>query len=132
MSDSLSTIPGVSVVEHPLIRVKLTQLRDATTTSREFRSRLTELATLLNTLKTLRVDGVANEDLQRDLSAAEADLILRIQSFTGDVTLALVTLQNAFFIHSSEYPLFFTLSAHEFNRLMQIDIHLISGEESTR
>jgi uracil phosphoribosyltransferase len=43
-----SSIPtGVTVVEHPLVRVKLTQLRDAQTTSREFRSRLSELATLL-------------------------------------------------------------------------------------
>jgi Domain of unknown function (DUF4340) len=91
-----------------------------------------ELETLLTSLKTLTVDGVANEDLQRDLSAVEADLILRIQSLTGDVTLALVTLQDEFFIHSSEYPLFFTLSAPEFNRLINIDMRLISGEESTQ
>ena len=39
--------PGVTVVEHPLIRVKLTRLRDETTMPDEFRSRLAELATLL-------------------------------------------------------------------------------------
>ena len=42
-----STPSGVTVVDHPLVRVKLTQLRDAQTTSRDFRSRLSELATLL-------------------------------------------------------------------------------------
>jgi uracil phosphoribosyltransferase len=39
--------PGVTVVEHPLVRVKLTRLRDAQTKPEEFRARLSELATLL-------------------------------------------------------------------------------------
>jgi uracil phosphoribosyltransferase len=39
--------PGVTVVEHPLVRVKLTRLRDETTAPEEFRARLAELATLL-------------------------------------------------------------------------------------
>lgn len=39
--------PGVTVVDHPLVQVKLTQLRDARTSSREFRSRLRELSTLM-------------------------------------------------------------------------------------
>jgi uracil phosphoribosyltransferase len=38
---------GVTVVEHPLIRVKLTRLRDESTMPEEFRARLAELATLL-------------------------------------------------------------------------------------
>jgi uracil phosphoribosyltransferase len=38
---------GVTIVEHPLIRVKLTRLRDETTMPEEFRARLAELATLL-------------------------------------------------------------------------------------
>jgi uracil phosphoribosyltransferase len=38
---------GVTVVEHPLIRVKLTRLRDEGTMPEEFRARLAELATLL-------------------------------------------------------------------------------------
>lgn len=37
----------VTVVEHPLLRVKLTRLRDAGTSSEEFRARLAEVATLL-------------------------------------------------------------------------------------
>lgn len=39
--------PGVTVVTHPLVQVKLTQLRDATTASDDFRARVTELAMLL-------------------------------------------------------------------------------------
>ncbi|MCE9610611.1 MAG: uracil phosphoribosyltransferase [Chthoniobacter sp.] len=38
---------GVTVIDHPLVQVKLTQLRDAQTGSREFRARLNELSTLL-------------------------------------------------------------------------------------
>ncbi len=39
--------PGVTVIEHPLLHVKLTRLRDERTSSEEFRARLGELATLL-------------------------------------------------------------------------------------
>ena len=38
---------GVTVIDHPLVQVKLTQLRDAQTGSCEFRARLNELATLM-------------------------------------------------------------------------------------
>jgi uracil phosphoribosyltransferase len=38
---------GVTIIEHPLIRVKLTRLRDAGTGSEEFRARLNELAMLM-------------------------------------------------------------------------------------
>ena len=44
----ISNLPaGVTVVDHPLVQVKLTQLRDGRTGSREFRARLTELSTLM-------------------------------------------------------------------------------------
>jgi uracil phosphoribosyltransferase len=39
--------PGVTVIDHPLVQVKLTQLRDVHTGSSEFRARLNELATLV-------------------------------------------------------------------------------------
>ena len=45
MSESL--LPGVTLVQHPLVQIKLTQLRDAKTDSRDFRSRLNELSTLM-------------------------------------------------------------------------------------
>jgi uracil phosphoribosyltransferase len=38
---------GVTVIDHPLVRVKLTQLRDVHTGSEDFRARLNELATLM-------------------------------------------------------------------------------------
>ena len=38
---------GVTVIDHPLVQVKLTQLRDVDTGSREFRARLDELSTLM-------------------------------------------------------------------------------------
>jgi uracil phosphoribosyltransferase len=38
---------GVTVVDHPLVQIKLTQMRDVRTNSREFRSRLNELSTLM-------------------------------------------------------------------------------------
>ena len=38
---------GVTVIDHPLVQVKLTQLRDVGTGSREFRARLNELSTLM-------------------------------------------------------------------------------------
>jgi uracil phosphoribosyltransferase len=42
-----SPLPGVIIIDHPLVRVKLTQLRDAQTGSVDFRARLNELATLM-------------------------------------------------------------------------------------
>jgi len=38
---------GVTVIDHPLVRVKLTIVRDRTTSSEEFRRELRELATLM-------------------------------------------------------------------------------------
>jgi uracil phosphoribosyltransferase len=38
---------GVTLIEHPLVQVKLTQLRDVRTGSGEFRARLNELSTLI-------------------------------------------------------------------------------------
>ena len=87
-----------------------------------------ELNSLLSALKNLEIDGVANEDLQRDLAAAEADLVLNIESLAGNVTLELITHDGKHYIHSSEFPLFFTCSAHDFNQLTGIDARLVSGE----
>jgi hypothetical protein len=89
-----------------------------------------ELESLLNALKTVQIDGVATGDTQRDLAAVEADLILDIQSLGGEITLEFRSLNDAHYIHSSEYPLFFKLSAYDFDRLTGIDVGLISGEKS--
>lgn len=47
MPDLLSDLSGVCVIDHPLVRVKLTQLRDVLTDSEDFRARVGEIATLL-------------------------------------------------------------------------------------
>jgi len=87
-----------------------------------------ELQALLTALRTLQIDGVASSDRQRDLSEAEADLVLQVQSLAGETTLELFTLEQEHFVHSSEYALFFGLSAYDFDRLTGIDFRLISGE----
>jgi len=91
-----------------------------------------ELEALISALKTLQVDGVADEDLQRDLAETEADLALKVQSLAGEVQLELITLNDAHFIHSSEFALFFKLSALDYDRLMGIDAGRVSGESKAR
>lgn len=88
-----------------------------------------EIKALLAALRNLQVDGIADADLQRDLSVTEADLELNIQSLAGEVTLKLVTLDGEHFIHSSEFPLFFTSSAYDFDSLTGIDARRVSGED---
>ena len=87
-----------------------------------------ELEALISALRSLQVDGVAAQDLQRELSEAEADLVLRVDSLAGEVTLELFSVDDEYFIYSSEYPMFFKLSAYDYDRLTGIDFRLISGE----
>jgi Domain of unknown function (DUF4340) len=89
-----------------------------------------ELENLLSALKELQVNGIADEDLQRELAEVEDDLVLTIQSLAGEVTLEVITRNGEHFIHSSEFPLFFNLSAFDFDRLTGVDARLISGEDS--
>ena len=58
--------PGVTVVSHPLVQVKLTQMRDASTTSHEFRARVGELAELMV--------FEATRDLQTQLAVVQTPL----------------------------------------------------------
>ena len=89
-----------------------------------------ELEALLSALRSLQVDGVAAADVQRELSEAEADLILQVRSLTGTTTLELFTVAEEHFVSSSQYTLFFKLSAYDFDRLTGIDFRLISGESA--
>ncbi len=91
-----------------------------------------ELETLVAALRSLQVEGVADEELQRDLAEKEADLVLKVQSLAGETQLELVTLKGEHFIHSSEFPLFFKLSALDFDRLTGIDARRVSGEAGKR
>ena len=87
-----------------------------------------ELTTLLTTLKTLTVIGVADEDQARSLAETEADVIMGIESLAGEITLELIARDGQYFIYSSEYPLFFEIGELDFERIAGIDITLISGE----
>jgi hypothetical protein len=88
-----------------------------------------QLERLISALKSLQIDGIAGEELQHELSMVKADLVMKIQSPTGNVTLELISVTNEHFIYSSEYPIFFTLSAYDFDRLTGVDPRLISGEK---
>ena len=87
-----------------------------------------ELEALLSALRSLQIDGIADGDQQRDLAEAEAELLLEVESLGATVSLELFTLGEQHFIHSSEHPLFFTISAYDYQRLTGIDFRLISGE----
>jgi hypothetical protein len=88
-----------------------------------------ELVALLSTLRNLQIDGLASGDAHRDLADAEADMVFVVESLAGKVTLELFLLEGKHYIHSSEYPLFFTLSAYDYDRLASIDYRMISGED---
>lgn len=88
-----------------------------------------EMLALTTALRSLQVEGVAGEDAQRDLSQAQAELVLQVESLGGEITLELFRVGGKHFIHSSEYPLFFKLSAYDFDRLAGIDFRLISPGE---
>lgn len=87
-----------------------------------------ELMTLLTALKTLSVLGVADEDQARSLADSEADVIMEIESLAGAVTFELIARDGQYFLHSSEYPLFFEIGELDFMRIAGIDIALITGE----
>ena len=86
-----------------------------------------ELEALLDALGTLQVEGVPDGDDQRELAELEADLYLEITSLQGDMTLELFTLGGKHFVFSTRLPLFFKLSAYDYDRLTGIDFDLISG-----
>lgn len=87
-----------------------------------------ELKALITALRNLQVEGVAEYDMQRELSLAEATLELVIHSLAGETRLELFLQDKQHYIHSSEYSLFFKISAYYYDRLAGIDLGLISGE----
>ncbi len=89
-----------------------------------------EVDALANALRALQVEGVADEDIQRELASAEAEVELAVSSLAGEVTLELFSLQGEHYIHSSEYPFFFLLSAYDYDRLVGIDTRLLTGADN--
>jgi uracil phosphoribosyltransferase len=72
-----ATLPeGVTLVDHPVVQVKLTQLRDARTASGGFRARLNELATLL-AFEATRNLATRSEAIQTPLAPYEGRALVR-------------------------------------------------------
>jgi len=55
-----------------------------------------------------------------------------VRSLAGTTTLEFFTVQEKHFVSSSQYTLFFKLSAYDFDRLTSIDLRLVSGEATTQ
>lgn len=87
-----------------------------------------ELLALLSALRSVQAEGVASEKQALRLATEEATLVLEINSLAGKQNLELYRLDSDHYIRSSEYPVFFRLSAYDFDRLSSIDFLLISGE----
>ncbi|MAT92620.1 MAG: hypothetical protein CME59_08460 [Halioglobus sp.] len=91
-----------------------------------------ELELLLAALRNLQVKDLAAEDLQRELAAAEADLVLVVNSLGGEDTLELFTHGEQHYILSSRFPFFFALPGWDYDQLTAIDLGLISGQAPPR
>jgi hypothetical protein len=89
-----------------------------------------ELDALLSALRSLQVRGVAAQDVQRELSQAEADLLLNVTGLRGEVTLELFQFEGAHYIYSSRHDFLFRLSDYDYDRLTGIDFMLISGDRA--
>jgi uracil phosphoribosyltransferase len=73
---SALNLSGVTVVDHPLVRIKLTELRAAETTSAAFRLRLGELATLM-TFEVTRTLAVSPHRIRTPLADYEGSVLAR-------------------------------------------------------
>ena len=87
-----------------------------------------EVQALLSTLRALRVRGVADPAVATSLAGTEAELVLEIEALSGDMVLSLFQYDGAHFARSSEIPVFFRISAYDFDRITGIDFLLMSGQ----
>ena len=88
-----------------------------------------ELQALLDTLRNLRVSGIAKGKVRTAVMEREAELILDITSLAGNSQLALYKLGEDHFISSSKYPFLFRLSAYDYDKLTGIDSFILSGAQ---
>jgi hypothetical protein len=86
-----------------------------------------ELEALLLGLANLQVDGVADEDQRRQLSARQPAFSLATGDAEGERQLAFYTLEDKQFVRDTRYDLFFTLSAYDFDRLRTLDVDRLNG-----
>lgn len=73
---STTSYSGVTVIDHPLVRVKLTRLRAASTTPAEFRRQLTELATLM-AFEVTRTLGTSPREVQTPLALHDGSTLAK-------------------------------------------------------
>ncbi len=86
-----------------------------------------ELDALLQALKTLRLEGVAEPDRAQAIHAAEASMILHVTGLRGERELAFYRVGDDCFVTSSAYPYVFRLSAYDYDKLAGIDAVMMAG-----
>ena len=85
-----------------------------------------ELEALLLALASQQIDGVADEDEQRSLAEMTPSFALDIETPDGVEHLEYFALEEGRFVFSRRYPLFFTLSDYDFDRITGIDATLLA------
>jgi uracil phosphoribosyltransferase len=73
---SATAFPNVTVIDHPLVRVKLTEIRAAETSLGDFRRNLSELATLM-TFEVTRTVGVINRRIRTPLAEMDGSALAK-------------------------------------------------------
>ena len=86
-----------------------------------------EVAALLQALRTLQVQGLADEDMQRDLASLQPELVLDVTGLSGSSRLEFFSSSGSYYVYSGEFALFFELSGFEYDRLTSMDARLLQG-----
>jgi hypothetical protein len=88
-----------------------------------------ELEALLLALSSVQIDGVAAAGAQQTLSIAVPELKLSIETADKDIEFELFTLGEQHYIHCSDHAMFFTLSAYDFERFINVDTQRLNGAD---
>jgi hypothetical protein len=86
-----------------------------------------ELEALLIALASIQIDGVANEDDQRSVTELEPDLTLQLAVAQRQIKLEFFSLGDGRYVLSNEYPVFFSLAAYDYERILGLDPLLLLG-----
>ena len=86
-----------------------------------------ELDALLLALASQQIDGVAEEDDQRTLAATEPTLALDVTTASGTERLEYFSLDGGRFVYSRKFPLFFSLSDYDYDRITGIDARVLAA-----
>ena len=86
-----------------------------------------ELDALLLALASQQIDGVAEEDDQRTLAETEPTLTLDVTTASGTERLEYFSLDDGRFVYSRAFPLFFSLSEYDYDRITGIDARVLAA-----